>query len=344
MEPALKQMRELAEAGLKEYRLEYAKINVYGTPRRLALLVQGLAETQADLAEEVKGTSEKAAFDTEGNPTKAVLGFARGQGVDVEELKIKETPQGKYVFATKKSIGQKAEAVLPGMLVNIVHKLYFPKPMRWGDLEMRFARPIRWLVALFGHEVLDVVIEDQKAGRESRSHRFLGAGTVELAQPAEYISKLKENYCIVDQEERKQLIWQQILETARLNGGEVHPDEELLNEGTYLLEYPTALCGSFEEKYLDLPQEVLITPMREHQRYFPVFEEDGTLLPKFITVRNGLPEHIEIVTAGNEKVLRARLSDAEFFYREDLKKNLADNWPNWKVLSFMKNWAASRRK
>ena len=325
MGPALKQMRELAENSLKEQRLAYARIDVYGTPRRLALLVHDLAETQADLTEEVKGPSEKAAYDDQGNPTKAVLGFARGQGVDVKDLKIKETPQGKYVFATKKSIGQKAETVLPALLINIVHKLYFPKPMRWGDLEIKFARPIRWLVALFGSQVLDVEIEGQKAGRESRGHRFLGRGVVELAEPREYIPKLKENYCIVDQEERKELIWQQILETARLNGGEVHPDEELLNEVTYLLEYPTALCGSFEEKYLELPQEVLITPMREHQRYFPVFKADGTLLPKFITVRNGLPEHIEIVTAGNEKVLRARLSDAEFFYREDLKKNLADN-------------------
>lgn len=325
MEPALKQMKELAEAGLKGSRLDFSRMNVYGTPRRLALLVQELAETQADLAEEVKGPSEKAAFDAAGNPTKAVLGFARGQGVEVKDLTVKETPAGNYVFAIKKSVGQPADRVLPGILLNIIHKMYFPKPMRWGDLEMKFARPIRWMVALFGEDVLPVEIEDCKAGRESRSHRFLGQGVVELSAPDQYISKLKENYCIVDQKERKQLIWAQILETARLNGGQVHPDEELLEEVTHLLEYPTALCGSFEEKYLALPQEVLITPMREHQRYFPVFKEDGTLLPKFITVRNGLPEHIEIVTAGNEKVLRARLADAEFFYTEDLKKNLADN-------------------
>ncbi|MEL7564930.1 MAG: glycine--tRNA ligase subunit beta [Dehalobacterium sp.] len=325
MEPAIKQMSELAEAGLKEYRLAFSKINVYGTPRRLALYVSQLAETQADLAEEVKGPSEKAAYDAEGNPTKAVLGFARGQGVNVEELTVKETPAGKYVFATKKSTGQPAETVLPGIMLNIIHKLYFPKPMRWGDLEMRFARPLRWMVALFGSEVLDVEIEGLKAGRESRSHRFLGSGAIELAGPEQYIPKLKENYCIVDQEERKKLIWAQILDIAKVNGGQVEPDEQLLEEVTHLLEYPTALCGNFEEKYLALPQEVLITPMREHQRYFPVFKEDGTLLPKFITVRNGLPEHIEIVTAGNEKVLRARLADAEFFYTEDLKKNLADN-------------------
>lgn len=325
MEPALKQMKELADTGLKNLRLEYSQINVYGTPRRLALYVQQLDETQADLAEEVKGPSEKAAYDAQGNPTKAVLGFARGQGVNVEDLMVRETPAGRYIFATKKSTGQPALTVLPELLQNIIHKLYFPKPMRWGDLEMKFARPIRWMVALFGSEILDVEIEGVKAGRESRSHRFLGSGVVELASPDQYISKLKENYCIVDQEERKQLVWQQILDIAEANGGQVQPDEELLEEVTHLLEYPTALCGGFEEKYLALPKEVLITPMREHQRYFPVFKEDGTLLPKFITVRNGLPEHIDIVTAGNEKVLRARLADAEFFYTEDLKKNLADN-------------------
>ncbi|ATW28853.1 glycine--tRNA ligase subunit beta [Candidatus Formimonas warabiya] len=334
MASALKQMKELGESSLKEARLAFSHIHVYGTPRRLALLVEGLAEKQADVQEEVKGPSEKAAFDGEGNPTKAVLGFARGQGVEVKDLAIKETPAGKYVFATKKAAGQGAETVLPGILLNLVHKLYFPKPMRWGDLEMRFARPIRWMVALFGNEVLPVEVEGLKAGRESRSHRFLGQGIVELASPDQYIPKLKENYCIVDQNERKQLIWQQIQETAGKSGGQVLPDDELLEEVTYLLEYPTALCGGFEEKYLALPKEVLITPMREHQRYFPVLKEDGSLLPKFITVRNGLAEHLDIVTAGNEKVLKARLADAEFFYTEDLKKNLADHVPKLESIVF----------
>ncbi|MEN3005402.1 glycine--tRNA ligase subunit beta [Dehalobacterium formicoaceticum] len=325
MAPALRQMKELLEAGLKELRLDYSTLNVYGTPRRLALLVKELAEQQSDLAEEVKGPSIKAAYDGDGNPTKAVLGFARGQGVQVEDLVVQETPTGKYVFATKRNAGQSAEAVLPDMLTSIVHKLYFPKPMRWGDSDLKFARPIRWIAALLGNEVLKITIGDIKADRFSRSHRFLGSGVVELASPQEYIQKLKENYCIVDQEERKELIWEQITAVAAENRGKVHKDEKLLEEVTQLLEYPTALCGSFEEKYLALPQELLITPMREHQRYFPVFKEDGSLLPKFITVRNGLEKHIDIVTAGNEKVLRARLADAEFFYTEDLKKNLEDN-------------------
>ncbi|MGI6678328.1 MAG: glycine--tRNA ligase subunit beta [Dehalobacterium sp.] len=334
MAPALKQMKDLSEAGLKELRLNYTSVNVYGTPRRLALLVNGLAEHQPDLTEEVKGPSIKAAYDGDGNPTKAVLGFARGQGVQVEDLVVKETPAGKYVFASKRNPGQPAETVLPEMLTNIIHKLYFPKPMRWGDSDLKFARPIRWIVALFGTEVLDVTIGDIKADRFSRSHRFLGSGVVELASAQEYITKLNENYCFVDQEERKELIWEQITAVAAENGGKVYKDEKLLEEVTQLLEYPTALCGGFEEKYLALPQEVLITPMREHQRYFPVFKEDGTLLPKFITVRNGLAEHIEIVTAGNEKVLRARLADAEFFYTEDLKKNLADNVAKLETIVF----------
>ncbi|MDD4716385.1 MAG: glycine--tRNA ligase subunit beta [Oscillospiraceae bacterium] len=334
MGPALKQIKELAENSLKDSRLDFSGINVYGTPRRLALLGEGLAEKQRDLEEEVKGPSQKAAFDGGGNPTKAALGFARGQGVNPSELVLKETPAGAYVFATRKSVGQAAQSVLPGILLAIINKLYFPKPMRWGDSDMRFARPIRWMVALFGNEILPVEIEGEKAGRTTRSHRFLGQGLVELADPSEYIAKLKENYVMVDQDERKRVIREQIRETAKANGGHALQDEGLLEEVTQLLEYPTALCGKFEDKYLALPKEVLITPMREHQRYFPVLDAEGNLLPKFITVRNGLPRHIEIVAQGNEKVLRARLADAEFFYTEDLKKNLADNVPKLKNIVF----------
>lgn len=334
MGPALKQIRELAKQALADARLNYRELNVYGTPRRLALLVHELDEKQADLEVEVKGPSKKAAFDAEGNFTKAAQGFARGQGIDVSQLVVKEIEAGEYVFATKKSVGQPAEQVLPEILRTILFKLYFPKPMRWGDSEMRFARQIRWIVALFGTGVLPLEIENVKADRFTRSHRFLGQGTVSLTEPAQYISTLKENYVIVDQQERKEMIWAQIQETAAANQGQVKPDEELLEEVTHLLEYPTALCGNFEEKYLALPKEVLITPMREHQRYFPVLDEQGNLLPKFITVRNGLAEHLDIVTEGNEKVLRARLADAEFFYYEDLKKNLADNVPKLRDIVF----------
>ncbi|MGI6713325.1 MAG: glycine--tRNA ligase subunit beta [Bacillota bacterium] len=334
MEPAINQMKELAATGLKEARLVFSKIHVFGTPRRLALLVKDLEEKQTDLLEEIKGPSQKVAFDHEGKPTKAATGFARGQGVDVNDLEIKETPAGVYVFAIKKSIGSSAEEILPQILSTIVQKLYFPKPMRWGDHEMRFARPIRWLVALFGSKVLPVEIQGLKPDRYTRGHRFLGREKIELADPAEYLISLKENFVIADQNERKDLIWKQIREIAAQNNGRVAEDEELLNEVTFLLEYPTALCGNFEDKYLALPRELLITPMREHQRYFPVFKEDGSLLPKFITVRNGLGENIEIVTAGNEKVLKARLADAEFFYMEDLKKNLADNVTKLKNIVF----------
>jgi len=327
MGPALKQLRELAENGLAQARLDFSSLQVYGTPRRLALLVEGLAEKQADLAEEVKGPSRKAAYDGDGNLSKAALGFARSQGVAVADLQLRQTPAGEYLFATKKSDGQPAIQVLPEFLPGLVHKLYFPKPMRWGDLEMRFARPIRWLVALYGPEVLPLEIAGVQAGRTSRSHRFLGQGSVELTHPGEYQAKLLENYVMVDQEARKKLVWQQIQEVAAENGGHVLPDEQLLEEVTQLLEYPTALCGKFEEKYLALPREVLITPMREHQRYFPVLDGEGNLLPKFITVRNGLAEHLDIVAAGNAKVLRARLADAEFFNTEDLKTKLDDHLP-----------------
>ena len=195
MAPTLKQMRELAEVSLKEARLAYTAINVYGTPRRLALLVDGLAETQADLAEEVKGPSQKAAYDAEGHPSKAALGFAKGQGVAVEELVLKETAAGAYIFATKRSIGQPAGDVLPALLLALVNKLNFPKPMRWGDSEMRFARPIRWLVALFGPEILSLEIEGVKSGRSTRSHRFLGQGGSSPGQSSGIPGQIKRKLC-----------------------------------------------------------------------------------------------------------------------------------------------------
>ncbi|MBO8168841.1 MAG: glycine--tRNA ligase subunit beta [Thermoanaerobacteraceae bacterium] len=322
MNNALEQLKTKTETELQENRLEYETVATYGTPRRLAVVVSGLAEKQADLVTEVKGPSKKVAFDEEGNPTKAVQGFARGQGVDVADLIVRETDNGEYVFAVVKDDGRSASEILPSLLKSIVLSLNFPKPMRWGYQKMRFARPIRWLVALFGSDVVNFEIAGVTSGRESRGHRFLCEENVVLEHAGEYLKKLEEAYVIVDQNRRREEIWRQIRELARAQGGMVEENPELLEEVTYLLEYPTALCGTFEEKYLKLPDEVLITPMQEHQRYFPVKDARGNLLNKFITVRNGTSEYIDIVTAGNEKVLKARLADAEFFYQEDIKQPL----------------------
>ncbi len=325
MSGSLARLKEGMAASLKEARLEYESIRALGTPRRLAVLVDGLSECQADLSEEVKGPAKKAAYDQDGNPTRALLGFAKGQGVEVAELTVKTLGNGEYIFAKKEKQGRAAAEILPEILPALVDHLTFPKPMRWGDNEMRFVRPIRWLVALLDGEVIPIRIVNSKSSNVSRGHRFYGEREIVIPEPGDYIEKLRENYVIVDPEERRRMIWDQIQALAEANDAIVEEDEELLEEVVYLLEYPTVLMGSFEEKYLALPKEAVITPMREHQHYFPVLNQDGSLRPNFITVRNGLARNIDIVTAGNEKVLRARLADAEFFYQEDLKADLDAN-------------------
>ncbi|HWJ03683.1 MAG TPA: glycine--tRNA ligase subunit beta, partial [Verrucomicrobiae bacterium] len=307
--------------------LAYDSLETLGTPRRLALLVYGLAEGQSDLVEEVKGPAKKAAFTPEGLPTKAAEGFARGQGVDVSELFVKDTGAGEYIFATKKVAGKPTAELLPELFSRLVTSLNFPKPMRWGELDFRFARPIRWLVALFGQEIVDWEFVGTKAGNISFGQRTLAPGAVTVANPMEYRDSLKQAFVIVDHAERRNLIWEQIKAAASSVNGTVVQDEELLEEVVHLVEYPTALAGSFEDKYLQLPKEVVTTPMVEHQRYFPVYDQAGNLLNKFITVRNGSEAHLDTVRAGNEKVLRARLADANFYYQEDLKTPLAEFVP-----------------
>jgi glycyl-tRNA synthetase beta chain len=337
MEAALTQLQELAVKKFTEERIDYTEVLTYGTPRRLALLVKGVAEKQRDKLEEVKGPSRKAAFDAAGQLTKAGQGFARSQGVAVEDLEIRETPAGEYVFALKRMHGRAVIEVLPQILPGFITGLSFPKPMRWGYGEMRFARPIHWLVALYGAEVIPFKLGDLQSGRITYGHRFLGQGQISLEKADYYLPRLKENYVIADPAERRDMIWQQIEALAAQEGGRVDPDDELLEEVTYLLEYPTALCGSFADDYLELPEEVLITPMREHQRYFPVRDVSGKLMAKFITVRNGTAKHLDLVREGNEKVLRARLADARFFFEEDLKVPLAENFKKLEKIVFQES-------
>ncbi len=334
MTKSIADLEKGAAAMLHEARLSYDKIRGMGTPRRLTLLIDGLADRQEDLKEELKGPSKKAAFDAEGNPTKALQGFLRSKGLTVDDITVREQGNGEYVFATKEEKGEDAMAVLPQLLVALVDHLKFPKPMRWGDNEMRFVRPIRWLVAMLDKDVIPLTIVNVESGHVSRSHRFYGSGEVVIDSSDTYVEQLRENYVMVDPAERREVIWKQIQDLAAAHNAVVEEDEELLEEVVYLLEYPTALMGTFEEKYLRIPKEAVITPMREHQRYFPVLDHDGNLMPHFVTVRNGLPRNIEIVTAGNEKVLRARLADAEFFYDEDLKIDLGSNVERLKDIVF----------
>ncbi|MGI6224611.1 MAG: glycine--tRNA ligase subunit beta, partial [Peptococcales bacterium] len=337
MPPALQQLKEMAEKKFSEARLAYQEVKAYGTPRRIVLYVQGLPEVQGDLIEEVKGPSAKVAFDSEGNPTKAAQGFARGQGVDVNNLTVKETDSGSYVFALKKIAGRPVQEVLKEILPQLVLGINFPKPMRWGYSDLKYARPIRWLVALFGTEIINFNIGEVTSNSISRGHRFLGKEEIDIASADQYFALLEENYVMVDPNQRKKVIAQEIEELASSVGGQVEPDDELLEEIIYLIEYPTALMGSFDEKYLAIPKEAVITPMKEHQRYFPVLDANGDLLPRFITVRNGNKDHLEIVQAGNEKVLEARLADAKFFYDEDQKVKLEEYVEKLKAIVFQES-------
>lgn len=325
----LSQLKENAAKTFEELRIEYKNIKTLGTPRRSALLVEGLAEQQADLSKENRGPAVNIAFDADGNPTKAAQGFARGQGVKPEELVTKDG----YVYAMVHEKGGQTVDLLGDTLKGLVDGLNFPNNMHWADLDYKFIRPLRWLVALYGQDVIDFEVANVKSGRTSRGHRFLYEGDFEIVNAEDYVEACRKASIIVDQNERCEMIRQQIAEVAAANGGQAEVNEDLLEEVLYLVEYPTALCGKFDEKYLALPAEAVITPMRDHQRYFPVLK-DGKLLPLFITIRNGGKEHLETVQHGNERVLRARLEDAQFFFDEDRKKTLEQHGEKLKTVVF----------
>lgn len=272
----------------------------------------------------MKGPSAKVAFDESGAPTKAALGFARGQGVAVEDLEVRETDQGPYVFAVSREEGLPASAVLTQWLPEFVTSLHFPKSMRWGDGSLRFGRPIRWLVALLDGQVLNVSVEGVAAGNVSRGHRFLAPEPVVLTGPSEYVEQMRAAYVIVDAAERTAVVRDEVRKAAAAHGARALEDEDLVAEVANLVEWPTAVVGSFDESYLRLPRLALITPMREHQRYFPLVDDAGRLLPQFITICNGPRDDLDVVRRGNEKVLAARLADAQFFYDEDRRVPLAD--------------------
>ncbi|MTI81461.1 MAG: glycine--tRNA ligase subunit beta [Firmicutes bacterium] len=322
--PALKQVKDMAAEFFADQRLEYKDMKTYGTPRRLVLHVKELDEKQKELAKEAKGPALKVAFDADGNPTKAAEGFARSQGVSVEDLVVKDLGKAEYLYAIVKEEGHSTEKVLTEIAPQLINGLRFPKPMRWGDLDYRFARPIHWIIALFGEDIIPFTVADLASNRFTFGHRFLSEGALKVNDAIHYFELMKKAYVMVDGEERRRVIWEQVQQLAESVNGKVQSDQDLLDEITNILEYPTALMGSFAEHYLNMPDEVIITPMREHQRYFPVMDTNGKLMPNFITVRNGTEKHLDIVTAGNEKVLAARLADAEFFYKEDLKQPLVD--------------------
>ena len=316
----LGQLKQLAETKLNDAHLPFESIATYGTPRRLALIVKGLADTSAEISERHKGPSASIAYDADGNATKAAIGFARGKGLDVADLVVEDG----YIYAETKTAGVPAKDIVTDMLPQLITGLNFPKSMHWGNLDAKFVRPVRWLVALLDEEVIPVEFATVKSGNVTRGHRFLGADEITIKNAASYVDTLKENFVMVDQDARRELISKQLHDMAASKNASIVWDDDLLEEINYLVEWPTALCGSFEESYLALPDAAIITPMKDHQRYFPLVDQEGKLLPMFLTVRNGSDHSIEVVQAGNERVLRARLDDAKFFFNEDRKKPLID--------------------
>jgi glycyl-tRNA synthetase beta chain len=345
MGPVLQQFEKNACSALEESRLAYGTIRMFGTPRRLALLVEDLAGKQDDLSEKKKGPAKKAAFDADGNATNAAKGFARSQGKAVEDLFVEVLDGVEYVFALKQEEGKNAEAILPSLCEWLIRSLTFPKPMFWYSKDIRFARPIRWLAALYGAKEVPFSFAGLTAGRITYGHRFLAPGTVELKDADVYLTEMEKHFVTVDLDKRRQAIVSQVKQAAAALGGQSTVDEDLLEEVSNLVEYPKAVVGNFSREFLDVPQEVLITAMRTHQRYFPVFDEKGVLLPNFITISNGTRDpFLNHVRAGNERVLRARLADARFFFDEDRKKKLEDYVELLESIVFMEPLGTMKKK
>ena len=318
MSGVVDQLKAVAASQFEAHRIAAENITIYATPRRLAVLVKGAADRQPDEEVKKRGPSVKAAFDADGNPTRAAQGFARGQHIDPSEL-VKE---GEYTWAHVVHAGKKVEDVLPELFLSLITGLNFTRSMRWADEEAHFIRPVRWIVALCDKEIIPMEFAHVKSGNVSRGHRFLCKEPVVISDPLSYKETMREAFVIVDQDERREMIRTGLLAVADKLGGHVWHNADLLEEINYLVEYPTPLYGRIDDEFLKLPVPAVVTPMRDHQRYYPVRNEDGSLMPYFLTVRNGGTKALENVQHGNEKVLRARLDDAKFFFENDRKKTL----------------------
>lgn len=320
--PSMKQLRDKMGAFLTDHRLIFEKIEMFSTPRRLAVRVVGLADKQSDLTEDFKGPSKKIALDADGNFTKAAEGFVRGKGLTVEDITFREIKGEEYVYVTKEEVGRPVEEIILAV-TEVLQALTFPVSMHWANNTFEYIRPVHTLTVLLDEQAFDLEFLDIKSGRTSRGHRFLGKET-EIASADSYEDDLRAQFVIASPLERGDMIVEQIRALEEEHGVSIEIDEDLLNEVLNLVEYPTAFLGNFDAKYLEVPEEVLVTSMKEHQRYFVVRDAEGKLLPHFISVRNGNAEHLENVIKGNEKVLVARLEDGEFFWREDQKLAIAD--------------------
>ena len=327
IDPALRFLAERAGRQFAELGLEYGECRTAGTPRRLTLMVEGLQDKQPDRIVRHTGPSRQAGFDKEGNPTRAAQGFAASKGMRVEDLQVVKTAKGDYLEAMEEVKGRGTAELLPELLTGLIREIVFPKSMRWGQGSITFARPIQWLLALFDGRVVKMSVDSLSAGATTRGHRFMAAGPIAVSGWEDYLSVLRDRHVLADPRERREAVLREVRQAmAGIGGGEVRPilEEQLVDTVTNLVEVPWGVCGRFDEKFLELPDEVLITSMREHQKYFPAADRQGRLLPYFVAVNNTRIEDAGLAVSGHQRVLRARLEDALFFFREDKKKKLSD--------------------
>ncbi|MCK5504798.1 MAG: glycine--tRNA ligase subunit beta [Thermodesulfovibrionia bacterium] len=329
---------------LNKSSIEYGKIIKYATPRRLTLLIEDVSEKQKDRTIESLGPPKKIAFDDKGNPTNAALGFARSLNIDVKKLTIKKTERGEYVSATIEEKGKLSKDVLAGALPGLISSLHLPKTMKWGHSTLRFFRPIHWILTLFGSDIIPFELNGIKSGNISYGHRFLSPAAIEIEEPSSYLSLLLKNHVIADPARRKRVISNGLREIEDSFNCKVHEDDELLDTVTNLVEYPVVISGSFDDKYLALPKELLITVMKTHQKYFSLEDNDGNILPSFIVASNTKAENTDTVRKGAERVLRARLDDARFYYIEDQKKPLWDYTEELRKVTFQEKLGSLYQK
>jgi glycyl-tRNA synthetase beta chain len=342
--PALSAMARLGKELLDAYRIDAGRIITLGTPRRLVLVVSDVAASQRPETIEKVGPPVSVCLDTDGKPNEKALGFARGQGVAVEDLKRVKTDKGEYMVAVRQDTGRATRDVLPEILGKLIADIPFKKSMRWMDLPVRFVRPVHWILAVFGGQVVPLTFGNVTSSDLTRGHRFHAPQSIKVNDFSDYLEKIKKAFVIVDPDERRTLIERQVAEAAASCGGAVLPDPGLIDEIVYLTEFPFAAAGSIPEKYLVLPRDVMVTAMRSHQRYFSIVDDRGQIVPRFITVNNTKPKDIALVMRGNERVLTARLEDARFYFEEDLKIKLADRVEALKSVVFHAKLGTSYEK
>ncbi len=341
---ALTDLKDLVQRELESHRVDYRGIRTLGTPRRIVLHIESVSERQRDEVIRKVGPSKASAFDSQGKPTKAAIGFARGQSVPVESLEVIQTEKGEYVCAVKREAGKSTLEILPTLLPSIILSIPFQKSMRWGEGTIRFARPIHWILCLFGGEVVSFTVGEIQSGDVTYGHRFMSPHPVVVKDFKSYLEKMETCRVIVDPDERKRRIEEGMIREGEKVSGKVLRDEDLLNEVNFLVEYPLPLCGSFDETFLSLPREVVIHSMKEHQRYFPLMDDDGKLLPHFLFICNLIPKDEKVVVKGNERVLKARLTDAAFFFEDDLKVPLEKRVEELKKVVFQAKLGTSYEK